>query len=466
MSVTTYPVHVDASLDPRLNRWLWLVKWLLAVPHYIVLAFLWVGFAGVSVIAFFAILLTGRYPRVLFDFNVGVLRWTWRVAYYTYGALATDRYPPFSLAEDPTYPAHLEIDYPHRLSRGLVLVKWWLLAIPHYLVVGVFVGGGWALWRTREAAGGAIGLIDLLVLVAAVVLAFTGRYPQQIFDFVLGMNRWALRVAAYAGLMTDRYPPFRLDMGGHEAGTVTMSKPAAAPTVEPAPPGEHRRPRGGWTGGRVTSLVAGILMGILALGIVGAGGVAAWATSTQRGAGGYISSDRHTFRTDGYAVTSDRIDLGNAGDAVTPGDVLGTVRIRVRGIDATDDVFVGIAPKADADRYLRGVSHLVVTGWDGSDRTRSGSGRAPAVRPSEAGIWSASAKGTGPQTLTWTPSGGDWTVVVMNADGRPGLGVSADVGATVPDLALIATVLLVGGGVLLAVAVPLVAVAALRASRR
>src|SRR3954469_22080581 len=186
-TATAYPVRVDGSLDPRLSRWLWLVKWLLAIPHYIVLAFLWVAFVVLSLVAFFAILVTGRYPRAIFDFNVGVLRWTWRVDYYTYGALATDRYPPFRLRDVPDYPAHLEVTYPEHLSRGLVLVKWWLLAIPHYLVVAVFVGGAWFAWSagdpTHDWLG--FGLIGVLVLIAAVVLLFTGRYPRTIYDFVL-----------------------------------------------------------------------------------------------------------------------------------------------------------------------------------------------------------------------------------------------------------------------------------------
>jgi hypothetical protein len=238
-----YPVRVEASLDPRLSRWLWLVKWLLAVPHYLVLALLWFAFGVLSVVAFFAILFTKHYPRSFFGFNVGVLRWNWRVAYYAYGALGTDRYPPFTLADVPDYPAHLEIAYPEQLSRPLVLVKWWLLALPHYLVTGIFLGGGtWAAWSLGDQRGwSGIGLIGLMVLLAAVALAVTGRYPQTIFDFVLGMNRWVLRVAAYAGLMTDAYPPFRLDMGGHEGGgTLSLSRtgPAQAPRPdeEPGPP--------------------------------------------------------------------------------------------------------------------------------------------------------------------------------------------------------------------------------------
>jgi Domain of unknown function (DUF4389) len=216
VSTDAYPVRVEADLDPALSRWQWLVKWLLSLPHVVLLVFLWLAFVATTVVAFFAILFTGRYPRAIFDFNVGVLRWTWRVRYYAFSALGTDRYPPFTLHDVPDYPARLEIDYPERLSRGLVLVKWWLLAIPQYIVVGLLVGGGGYAAQEGAKSTNGPGLLGFLVFVAVVVLLFTGRYPERLFDLVVGLNRWVFRVAAYAALMTDRYPPFALDQGGRE----------------------------------------------------------------------------------------------------------------------------------------------------------------------------------------------------------------------------------------------------------
>ncbi len=234
-NASAYPLRLTGELSQRLSRGLWLVKWLLAIPHFVVLLFLWIAFVGVSVVALVAILFTGRYPRGLFDFNVGVLRWSWRVGFYSYSALGTDEYPPFTLKDVPDYPARLAVEYPASLSRGLVLVKWWLLAIPHYLVLGVLLGGGWFAGKGAErddwGADDGPGLIMLLVLFAGVALLFTGRYPKALYDFVLGMNRWVFRVVAYAALMTDTYPPFRLDMGGDEqpADTVPVT-PVPAPS--------------------------------------------------------------------------------------------------------------------------------------------------------------------------------------------------------------------------------------------
>jgi len=142
----------------------------------------------------------------MFDFNVGVLRWTWRVGFYASSAIATDRYPPFTLGA-ADYPADVTIPYPERLSRGLVLVKSWLLAIPHLAIVSAFVGG----WGAAADFYAAPGILFVLVLVAGFVLLFTGRYPRDVFDLVVGINRWCLRVAAYVFLMRDEYPPFRLD---------------------------------------------------------------------------------------------------------------------------------------------------------------------------------------------------------------------------------------------------------------
>ena len=194
-----YPISIRGELSEPPSRGWWLLKWLLALPHYIILFFLWVAFVVVCIIAFFAILFTGKYPKGLFDFNAGVLRWSWRVGFYSYQALGTDKYPPFSLEPDDGYPADLKIEYPEKLSRGLVLVKWWLLAIPHLIIISFLMGGG-------EGAG---GLVFILAIIAAIILLFTAKYPESIFKLVIGMNRWAFRVYAYVSLMTDEYTPVR-----------------------------------------------------------------------------------------------------------------------------------------------------------------------------------------------------------------------------------------------------------------
>jgi Domain of unknown function (DUF4389) len=477
-----YPVRVDALLDSPLSRWLWLVKWVLVIPHYVVLAFLWLAFVVLSVVAFFAILFTGKYPRGIFEFNVGVLRWTWRVQYYAIGGFGTDRYPPFTLADDPGYPAHLEIEYPGHLSRGLVLVKWWLLAIPQYIIVGLFTGSGaWFAWNfgSRDANWGGVGLIGLLALIAAVILLVTGQYPRQIFDFVLGMNRWVLRVAAYAGLMTDSYPPFRLDMGGQEPGsTLTVPPPASSPPgqqtarwqpeqagpgepgpIGPGSPGQRPGAAGpsGWTTGRIISVVIGAVLALCSLGLLGGGAAATWATTAHRH-GGYVDLGTQTYRTAGYALASRQIELYTAaGSWDMARSLFGTVRLRVTPAPGATPVFVGIAPAGAAARYLSGTAYATVTGAAQDHQSYTGHiGGAPAVLPGQAGIWAVKATGPGTQTLAWHVTNGRWTVVAMNANGSAPVSVRVNVAATLPALPWVATGLLIAGVIFLAAGVLLI----------
>jgi hypothetical protein len=220
------PLVLEARLAPELSRWLWLVKWFLAIPHYVVLAFLWLAFVVSVVCAWFAILFTGHYPRGLFDFNVGVLRWTWRVGYYVgWGGLGTDRYPPFTLRPLPDDDARLDVAYPERLSRGLIFVKW-LILLPHWIVLAVLAGTQSRVDENGVVVGGWPGLLTLLAFVAGVVLLVTGSYAVGLFDVIVGLNRWVFRVLAYASLMTDVYPPFRYDGGGLET---THHGPAGPP---------------------------------------------------------------------------------------------------------------------------------------------------------------------------------------------------------------------------------------------
>ena len=483
MSATVrYPVHVQGRLDPQLSRWLWLVKWLLALPHYIVLALLWVGFVLTSLVAFVAILATGRYPRALFDFNVGVLRWSWRVSYYAYGALGTDRYPPFTLDDVPDYPARLDVDYPEHLSRGLALVKWWLLALPHYLVVGFFVGAAtYAVTSDDDTGGfGGMGLIGLLVLVAAVVLAVTGRYPRGVFDLVLGMNRWVLRVAAYAGLMTDAYPPFRLDMGGDDPGSLavasstapspgstgapatpyaaTPATPYAATPATPyaATPSVPAAPAAPLSTGRVVGAVLTSLVGLVGLGLL-AGGLAFLALDRTQREGGWMTTDTQSLSTGTAALVSEdvRLHLDGAPD-VRVEDLLGDVRVTVTS-RSSQPVFVGLAERSAAAPYLAtfGYDRVVVGGGDGFAYERVGGAVTPAAPVAE-DVWTLSRVGTGPQTMTWTPADGDWVLVVMNADGTPGVNVAGEVGAELPILPWLAAGLIAGGAVVLLVSAGLV----------
>ena len=439
-----YPARLEGRLAPELSRWLWLVKWLLAIPHYIVLFFLWIAFFVLTFVAFFAILFTGRYPRGIFDFNVGVLRWTWRVAFYSYAALGTDRYPPFTLDSVPDYPAELDVAYPDRLSRGLVLVKWWLLAIPHYIVVGMFLGGGsYAASRAYDRAWGfgfQTGLIGIVVLFAGVALLFSTRYPKGIFDFALGMDRWVLRVVAYAGLMTDAYPPFRLDQGGEDAAAPGVPDAESVPTLE----SEAAKPSGGSAGGRVVLFIVGGIAALLAFVLLVGGCALVAVDRTQRDDDGFLVSPTADFRTSTYAIVSETAELDTSGAEWALDTFLGTVRI---ASDSDRDIFVGIGPAAEVDRYVEGVEHAVVDDLDssGDPEYASTSGGAPSAAPGDQTFWAASTAGAGEQTVDWEPEDGDWRVVLMNSDASRGVSSELSIGAELDSVLWIGVGLLAVG---------------------
>ncbi len=461
MNRSTYPVHVEGHLDPNLSRGLWLVKWLLALPHFIVLAFLWLAVLALSVVAFFAILFTGRYPRGIFDFNVGVLRWGWRVAFYSYGALGTDRYPPFSLHDDPEYPARLEVDYPEQLSRGLVLVKWWLLAIPQYLLVSIFVSG--LVFTapnldgvTSDPAAWGVGLISLLVAIAGFALLFTGRYPRSIFDLVVGLNRWVFRVVAYAGLMTDEYPPFRLDQGPTEPVAPSDGETAASAAPVTASPSAVAAGGHGWNAGRVVALVVGCVLGVGALGTGLAGGALVFVDTQLRDDAGFLMSREQTFTTDTYALTSTVLRVDAPAGTTLPHRLIGDGKVTATS-NGDAPVFVGIATESDVSSFLGDTQHATIVNLAEKPAYRTSGSSAPAMLPGDSDIWMAQSSGTGTQEVTWPVEQGDWRLVVMNADGARGVTVDVSAGATAPVVDWLGPTLLVIGGVVLLLAVVVIA---------
>lgn len=445
-----HPVH-PALLEGHLeqpSRWLWLIKWLLALPHYVLLAFLWVAFAVLSVVAFVSLLFGGRYPRGIFDFNLGVLRWTWRVGFYAFAANGTDRYPPFTLADVPDYPARLDIAYPEKQRHGLPLIGWWLLGVPQYLVAGIFAGGaggiGWS--GHGDVVDVAVrngGVIGILVFAAVLVLLFRGEYPRSIFDFVLGLNRWVLRVGAYAALMTSEYPPFRLDAGEGEPGGMAIG-PGAAP---PRDAGAAAGSRGAWGAGRVIAVILASLALLAGLAAVVGGGAALVFDQTQRDASGYLMTGSTAYSTSTYALVSDSYRTGAAGDVFVARDMLGTVRIRTQ---SSQPVFVGIGRAADVDRYLGGVRRAVATQFNAARSDfRVHPGGAPAAPPTGKHFWEARSVGSGTRTLAWSPTNGSYRIVVMNADGSAGVHTGLAIGARFPHLLWIGVGALGAGALLL-----------------
>ncbi len=193
------PLEFYIERPERLSRSHLLLKtflgWAYAgLPHGIILYFYGILAQLVTIVAFLAILFTGRYPRNLFDLVVGYHRWCARVNVYLLYYM-TDRYPPFSPSDDPTYPVSLYVEYPDRLSRKHALLKFflgWIYAgLPHGVLLLVYY---------------VLAIVALFISWWAIL--FTGKFPEVFFGFIEGMQRWQLRLSVYLSLMSDEYPPF------------------------------------------------------------------------------------------------------------------------------------------------------------------------------------------------------------------------------------------------------------------
>jgi uncharacterized protein DUF4389 len=474
--VTAYPVHVRARPDSP-SRLLWLVKWLLLIPHYVVLVGLWVAFVAMTVVAYIVVLFTGRYPRDIFDFNVGVLRWSWRVGYYGYQVLGTDRYPPFTLAADPDYPADLVVEYPDRIPRYQPLVAW-LLALPHAVLLGAIAGSGWVVFRNENPGlQTSLGLLTIAVVIAAVGLAFTGEYPRGLFNLLTGFARWGLRVVAYVTLLTRRYPPFRLDQGAEDpidpdgppppgSGTVAPWISPSAPSAPPAPP----RVGPGATVVKVVALVIGVLLMLLGLG-VGIGGGVLLAVNSARDADGYATSPNLTLATPTAAVVSSDVTIqGTDAWQLRWGD-FGTVRVSATAQSQTP-LFLGVGLASDVNRWLAGTARDEVTrawGSTTSPQYRRISGDLRALSPpTEQTFWVSQATGAGTIQLQWDAlaSDGRYVLVLANADGSLSVAARSHIGVKVPPLVPLGSGLLVTAGVFILGAFALIIVGASGLGRR
>jgi hypothetical protein len=186
-----YPVHLEIERQEEYSRFMPLVKWLLAIPHYIALLVLGIGALFVIIASFFAVLFTGRFPDGMFNYLVGVHRWGLRVIAYT--DLMVDPYPPFTLDDDPNYPVHFDIDYPKHVDRWRPLVHW-LLVIPYAIVAYIIYYLG-----------------RIMVFFAFFTILFAKTYPEGMFNIVRVSLRWMARASTYEYWMVTRYPPFEWD---------------------------------------------------------------------------------------------------------------------------------------------------------------------------------------------------------------------------------------------------------------
>nr|WP_221380741.1 DUF4389 domain-containing protein [Actinoplanes polyasparticus] len=443
-----YPVRVEARHDEPLSRWLWLVKWILLVPHYLALLVLATGSVVLTLVAYLAVLFTGHYPAPIRAYNLGVLRWSWRVGYYGYQVLGTDRYPPFTLADVPDHPARMRLDDgADPPPRWLPLVAW-LFAIPHILIVVALNGS--VTWTPAAP----IGVVSAALLIAGIVLLFTGRFPRGLADLLIGIARWNLRVLTYLTLLTPRYPPFRLDQGGTE--------PDGGPDDLPT---RAVHPHTTSTAGSVVALVAGVLLLAPAAGITIGGGILL-AVDGRRDSAGYVTSPAVYLASGTSAITAENLTIVDA-DAWTRSiaDVGG---LRLSADSPTGrPVFIGIAPQRSVDAWLSGTAHDQVTSLNEEtpNYDRATGDVREVTGPATQTFWLASA--TGPDaTLEWNVVDGEYAVVVANADGSPGITAGVRGAFQVPALGAWGAGLLTVGIILGLLAIGLIVLGGVGLGRR
>jgi hypothetical protein len=295
-----------------------------------------------------------------------------------------------------------------------------------------------------------------------------------------------LRVAAYTALMTDEYPPFRLDMGGSEPSALVVAPldPAdrdasdrsgvtseqVRTSLTPTPPSGH------WTTLRITAVVMGSVL--LVGGFAAAVGATAVVVADQAGrdSDGFLNTPTRTFISNGYALVFDPVQLQGENATASVGAILGELHIHasspgpgasVQGASGQGDgVFVGIGPAVAVERYLAGVDRdrLVGLGGGTADQQQLPGG-APATPPAQRAFWVASATGPGPQQLAWTAAQGRWAAAVMDADGTRPVVAELSAGATAPGLRWVWIGLYVGAGIALAGGAALVLLGAFRRRR-
>jgi hypothetical protein len=210
-----YPISYEADFKPEPNRWTTFFRLLLAIPWLIVATFWGILFLFTHFFAWVAVVILGRYPQWLYEFNSGVVRFSIRTSAWLY--LQTDVWPPFGLNDDPSYPIRVNFAPPAERQSRLKAFFRVILVLPVALIVSY-----------------GTSYIQLLAgMIAWLTIVFRGYLPQGINDMMTFVNSFHARVLGYLAILTDDYPPIGLERA---KGASTQAAPPAPPAVPPAPP--------------------------------------------------------------------------------------------------------------------------------------------------------------------------------------------------------------------------------------